>query len=87
MSRNAMNAILSASIPKQPGAPIRLALRKGGVDLKKIAIKRRRFRNRRIGILLARQGYVTNHKQLYRPFTKTNSASDDLEVGNAPWIE
>lgn len=38
-------------------------------EMKKIAAKRRRFGCRRIGVMLEREGYVMNHKKLYRLYT------------------
>ena len=38
--------------------------------MKKIAHKRRRFGYRRIGVMLEREGYVMNHKKLYRLYTE-----------------
>lgn len=40
--------------------------------MKKIASKRRRFGYRRIGVMLEREGYVMNHKKLYRLYTEEN---------------
>lgn len=39
-------------------------------EMKKIANKRRRFGNRRIGVMLERKGYVMNYKKLYRLYTE-----------------
>lgn len=39
-------------------------------EMKKIAAKRRRFGYRRIGVMLEREGYVMNHKKLYRLYTE-----------------
>lgn len=39
-------------------------------EMKKIANKRRRFGYRRISIMLEREGYVMNHKKLYRLYTE-----------------
>ena len=39
-------------------------------EMKKIAHKRRRFGYRRIGVMLEREGYVMNHKKLYRLYTE-----------------
>jgi len=39
-------------------------------EMKAIAAKRRRFGYRRIGVMLEREGYVMNHKKLYRLYTE-----------------
>jgi len=39
-------------------------------EMKKIAAKRHRFGYRRIGVMLEREGYVMNHKRLYRLYTE-----------------
>lgn len=40
------------------------------MEMKKIAAKRCRFGYRWIGVMLERDGYVMNHKQLYRRYTE-----------------
>ena len=39
-------------------------------EMRAIAAKRRRFGYRRIGVMLEREGYVMNHKKLYRLYTE-----------------
>ncbi len=39
-------------------------------EMKAIAAKRRRFGYRRIGVMLEREGYLMNHKKLYRLYTE-----------------
>ncbi len=38
--------------------------------MKAVAKKRRRFGYRRIGVMLEREGMITNHKKLYRLYTE-----------------
>ena len=38
-------------------------------EMKRIARNRRRFGYRRIGVMLEREGYVMNHKKLYRLYS------------------
>ena len=39
-------------------------------EMKTIVAKRCRFGYRRIGVMLEREGYVMNHKKLYRLYTE-----------------
>tara|TARA_R110000851_G_scaffold48331_1_gene116890 strand:- start:783 stop:1292 length:510 start_codon:yes stop_codon:yes gene_type:complete len=39
-------------------------------EMKAVAKKRRRFGYRRIGVMLEREGMITNHKKLYRLYTE-----------------
>ena len=55
--------------------------------MKKIAHKRRRFGYRRIGVMLEREGYVMNHKKLYRLYTEEKARRQATKGQKTrPWI-
>ena len=53
--------------------------------LREIAAERRRFGYRRLGIMLAREGLVMNHKKLLRLYRKENLRVRRRRGRNEPW--
>ena len=53
--------------------------------LREIAAERRRFGYRRLGIMLAREGLVMNHKKLLRLYREENLRVSAGAVANEPW--
>lgn len=56
-----------------------------GDRMKAIAHERRRFGYRRLHVLLRREGYVVNHKRLFRMYREENSRFGAGGAGNGPW--
>ena len=53
--------------------------------LREIAAERRRFGYRRLGIILAREGLVMNHKKLLRLYREETCGSGAGAAGSERW--
>jgi putative transposase len=54
--------------------------------MREIAGSRRRFGRRRIGIMLAREGCVMNHKKLQRLYREEGLAVKRRRAEREPWV-